>query len=96
MDVHDGFVPEQLIGACGLYCASCPAYSAGACPGCRSLPKEKRCYCARCAETHGVAYCGQCASFPCGALLSGRKATALSKEWLEWKLAQNAMLNKNT
>ncbi|HRX58817.1 MAG TPA: DUF3795 domain-containing protein [Eubacteriales bacterium] len=88
MDAHAGFVPEKLIGACGLYCASCPANSSGACPGCRFLPTEKHCYCARCAETRGIPYCGQCEAFPCGALLSEKKATALSKEWLEWKLAQ--------
>lgn len=88
METRGGFVSERLIGACGLCCASCPTYSAGACTGCRTLPAEKRCYCSLCAEKRGVAYCGLCKDFPCGALFSHRRTTALSGEWLEWKRAQ--------
>ncbi|NLI55108.1 MAG: DUF3795 domain-containing protein [Clostridiales bacterium] len=85
-----GHVPERLIAACGLYCASCPTYAHGACAGCRALPEANRCHCACCVQRRGLLYCGQCADFPCDALLSGDKATSLSPRWLEWKRTQKS------
>lgn len=61
------FVRENLLlSLCGLNCGLCQMQLGGYCPGCGGGPGNQSCRIARCAMEHGhVAYCWQCAQYPC-------------------------------
>ena len=63
-----GFCREdKLLSLCGLNCGLCPMQIGGYCPGCGGGPGNQSCAAARCSlQKGGVAYCFQCAEYPCG------------------------------
>lgn len=81
-----------LIGKCGFYCGSCPSYAAQKCLGCRLAHAPGDCFTSDCVDAHGLAYCGECAAFPCGELLRRKKATVPNAGWLRWKQRERALL----
>jgi hypothetical protein len=76
---------DGLIGGCGFYCGSCPTYIKGECAGCRAAHEKGNCFTFDCVQERGLAYCGQCADFPCDELFARERATVLDKNWLAWK-----------
>ena len=64
----NGFRRDDLLfSLCGLNCGLCPMKLDGYCPGCGGGRGNQSCAIARCSlEQGGVAYCSQCAEYPCG------------------------------
>jgi hypothetical protein len=63
----------ELTGPCGLYCALCSDYQAGACPGCRPIEGSCRnvegvCGTYACSQARGVTFCFECSGYPCAKL----------------------------
>lgn len=63
----NGFHRDDLLfSLCGLNCGLCPMKLDGYCPGCGGGKGNQSCAVARCSlEQGGVAYCPQCAQYPC-------------------------------
>ena len=63
----NGFHRDDLLfSLCGLNCGLCPMKLDGYCPGCGGGKGNQSCAIARCSlEQGGVAYCSQCAKYPC-------------------------------
>jgi len=66
------FIPPSMLAPCGITCAACYAHvrKKKPCPGCNGEESAKPGYCNRCkiktcAANRGVAFCFECASFPC-------------------------------
>ncbi len=77
-------VALELVGMCGFYCGSCPAYRTGECEGCRKAHSQGGCFTAQCVKGKGLIFCSECIDFPCDQLLVREKATVLDKKWLAW------------
>ena len=52
----------ELIAFCGLFCAECPKYARGKCPGCRENTKASWCKIRTCGLENGIANCSECKS----------------------------------
>ena len=70
-----GFQRDNLLfSLCGLNCALCKMQLGGHCPGCGGGEGNQSCAIARCGMAHGVAYCFQCADYPCARCAEGDTA----------------------
>lgn len=70
-----GFQRDNLLfSLCGLNCALCKMQLGGHCPGCGGGEGNQSCAIARCGMAHGVAYCFQCADYPCARYAEGDTA----------------------
>lgn len=58
---------REMIAYCGVDCAACVDYAEGKCPGCRQTVWEEgdACLPVACCRGKGIAFCGECSSFPC-------------------------------
>ena len=56
---------NPLFSLCGLNCGLCQLHIGGYCPGCGGGAGNQSCAIARCGMAHGVAYCWDCADYPC-------------------------------
>lgn len=54
-----------LLSLCGLNCGLCTMHIGGYCPGCGGGDGNQSCAIARCSIGQGVAFCSDCAQYPC-------------------------------
>ena len=54
-----------LFSLCGLNCGLCTMHIGGYCPGCGGGDGNQSCSIARCSVERGVAFCSDCAEYPC-------------------------------
>lgn len=61
-----GFIRDySLFSVCGLNCGLCTMHIGGYCPGCGGGDGNQSCAIARCSLAHRVAFCSECAEYPC-------------------------------
>ena len=64
---------KEVVGICGLFCETCPAYADGICHGCLSDYVAESCAVCKhgfrdCVKEPDVAWCSECSDFPCDRL----------------------------
>ncbi len=79
---------NNLIGKCGFYCGSCPAYLREECTSCRIAHSEGDCFTFDCVDSQGIDYCGLCEKFPCNEIMTKENVTVLDSRWLKWQKAR--------
>ena len=58
---------KEWIAFCGVDCSCCPDLAERKCPGCRRTEWQAGDIClpVECCRDKGIAFCGECPSFPC-------------------------------
>ena len=70
------------IAFCGVDCGACSDYAKGICPGCRASAhtSSEDCMAVICCEGRGIAFCSECAEFPCENMLAFFEETDSHRE----------------